>query len=202
MRTDRHLTSGFEWAYRDLITLMMFSMLILLLLFIVAIVTEGNMKAGELVVQLSWMSCDETRTLDADVDLWVLSPGDDGPVGFPRRTGAVFDLLHDHRGHHVEGDYSNTEFAVARHTPAGKYIINAAAFTSWDNQFPICLKSSVSQPPGAGKGNRTLFQTLSRLTEPQQEITLMTFYVGDDGRPIESSILYNPPKTTFLWRTP
>jgi len=199
-RTDRHLTSGLEWGWRDLLTTLMISFVAMCLMFIIATVSPATMSAGDLVVQITWTSCDPEKTVDADVDLWVKAPGD-GPVGYSRRTGLTFDLLHDHRGFHVEGDYSNTEFAVARNLPSGKYIINAVIFTSWDNQYPVCLKTILSQAPAAGKGNKEIFTHLSRLTAHNKEETIVVFYVDQNKSVDMDSIKFDPPPT-LLWSSP
>jgi len=186
-KTDRHLTSGMEWAYRDLLLTLFVAAFALAVL---AMVQKTKPKhdsenTGTLVVVLHW-----AIPADADVDLWVEGPGD-VPVGYMRRTGKIFDLLHDDRGTSIEHSVVNTEFAVARSLPEGLYIVNAVLYASWDHKFPVLLDTHIYRASEAGQTE--LYSGTGQLNEVKQEITLVTFRIDANHALLPGSVIANPP---------
>jgi hypothetical protein len=168
--------SGSEIARFDLVYSLMvaFMALAALALAVVPPGEAGAKEAAKLIVTLHW-----DATSDADIDLWVQSPGD-GAVGFTRRTGAAFDLRHDHRGARVEGDHDNYEVADARHLPIGRYTVNAVAFNVWDKTFPVHVWATVERVEPTG-GTTKLFRAEGELSKPEEEITLVNFRLDEAG---------------------
>lgn len=187
---QRYITSGLDWGRIDLLLSLFIIFLAVAALSIIMVPKANeNLNSGRMLVQLYW-----DNTIDADVDLWVQGP-EDHPVGYMSRTGSVFDLLHDHRGYKVEGDYSNTEFAIARHLPEGQYTINAVLYASWDAKYPIPVKVVVQL---LGKGPPvTIFEGKTQLTIEKQELTMVNFRLDGAGHIIEGSF-NNLQK--MLWR--
>lgn len=188
-RTDRHLINGIEWFFRDILLALFFLSLLLALLAnpnaTKKTLTDKN--PGRLTVLLTWPGHQ-----DDDVDLWVEAPGDT-PVGYLNRTGKVFDLLHDDRGHTVENTWTNVEFASARTLPEGLYIINSVLYTTWDNKLPVHVHFSVELEAPNGKGGTIIAQGDAFLTHPKDEITLVTFRLNAQHKLIPDSLLYSPP---------
>jgi len=143
-------------------------------------ISKNDTHAGQLIVQLYW-----DNKIDADVDLWVQGP-DLQAVGFTNRTGKVFDLLHDHRGFHVENDWSNTEYSVARTLPAGKYTINAVMFSSWDGVFPVHVWTIVTEIKG--DMSKVLLRSDGELNINKEETTLVNFRLDDTGNIVPDSV--------------
>jgi hypothetical protein len=141
---------------------------------------EANPPPGQLIVTLEW----DTH-IDADVDLWVAGP-DGKAVGYLHRTSSVFDLLHDHRGHQIEGDFNNTEVAVARHLPAGLYVVNAVLYSTWDKVLPIPLHVTVDRIDAKHQVTH-MFDKRAQITQPQQELTLIEFRLDSAGQMIPGS---------------
>lgn len=191
--------SGAEWSFRDVLLALTISFMALAVLALSVSATQKQTPPpGQLVVTLGW---DQAR--DADVDLWVRGPGDQ-PVGYERRTGLVFDLLHDDRGRTVEcaGEPpgcmdNNTEIAVARRLPPGLYIINAVAYQSWDHIYPIRVWVTVGRIDTATHLTTHLFRREGMLTDEHQEITLITFRLDEHGTVVPGSANDLPHP---LWR--
>lgn len=191
--SDRHITPGSEWAWRDLLFGMMVAFMALAVVALAAIPQDSQgQPPGLMVVTLGW-----DRARDIDVDLWVQSP-DDAPVGYSRRTGAAFDLLHDHRGAHVEGNFDNMELASARSLPAGRYVVNAAAFSTWDSVFPVHVWVTVDRIDPATRKSERLFRREADLLKVNDEITLISFRLDDAGHVVPGS---DNNMQVCLWRT-
>ena len=102
---------------------------------------------GVLTVQLIW--ADE---VDADIDLWLLGPGD-RPVGYSNKDGAVFSLLRDDLGFVNDSSGKNFEIAYSRTLPAGEYVVNVVGDgTESTTKSP---KNPVGKNAPTGSGSRT-----------------------------------------------
>ena len=77
---------------------------------------------GSVIIELFW-----PKDIDVDLDLWVKGPND-GPVGYSKPSGLVFNLLRDDRG--LTGDYTplNYEISYTRGIVAGEYQANVHLF--------------------------------------------------------------------------
>jgi hypothetical protein len=151
---------------------------------------KATSALGQLDVTLQW-----DTGKDVDVDLWVEGP-DGVPVGYRHRTSDVFDLLHDHRGATVEGDFLNTEHASARHLPAGRYVVNAVLFNSYDHKFPVHVTANVER---IRKDDTVEWRSKAEgdLVGNEQELTLIAFRLDDAGGLVPGSENNLP---VCLWR--
>jgi hypothetical protein len=180
-KAKRQIIVGAEWAYRDLLICLMVTFLAVATLALTMVpVAKNDTHAGRLIVQLFW-----DNKIDADVDLWVKGP-DEAPIGFSNRTGKIFDLLHDHRGYKIENDWSNTEYAVARSLPEGKYTINAVMFSSWDGVFPVHVWAVVTKIKG--NDSSVILKMDGFLKADKDEITIANFRVDENENIIQDSI--------------
>lgn len=190
LRDNKHITPGSEYAWRDLLTTLFVASLAVAAL---ALIVRPQAKPeetppGRLLVTLTWQ-----HDRDADIDLWVDSPGD-SPVGYSRRTGAVWDLLHDDRGRAVECqdqpptcEDANTEIAVARSLPAGLWHINAVAFGSHDHVYPVHVWITVDLIDQTSHNTTRLFRRDGDLHEDHDEVTLLNFRTNDAGAIVPGS---------------
>jgi len=179
-KPDKHFISGAEWAMRDmLICLVALFLSVAVMAFVMVPKSNDDTHAGKLIVQLYW-----DNKVDADVDLWVQGPNDHA-VGYMARTGKVFDLLHDHLGFTNEGNYSNSELAIARNLPEGKYTINATLFKSYDGILPIHVWADIQEVKNGSFIK--LFKVEGYLNANKEEITLINFRLSQDGNIIPGS---------------
>lgn len=180
--------SGYAWAFRDLLFLLVLAFMALSVVDPPKAQDEQQSPPGQLIVTLGWQ-----HDRDIDVDLWVRGPGD-GPVGYSRRTGSVFDLLHDDRGRSVECagqpaecDDARTEIAVARALPEGEWTVNAVAFKSYDGAYPVAVWITVERLDRETHAATRLFRAAGVLTADHQEITLLNFRTDAHGEVLAGS---------------
>ena len=114
-------------VFRDvtLLALSGFVEIVLLLLHWLNLKTKSEVikePVGSVIIELFWPD-----DIDADLDLWVKGPND-GPVGYSKPSGLVFNLLRDDRG--LTGDYTplNYEISFTRGIIAGEYQANVHLF--------------------------------------------------------------------------
>jgi hypothetical protein len=98
--------------------------------------SAGNAPQGSVLIEACWPD-----GVDADIDTWVVAPGD-VPVGFKRRDGKVFSLLRDDIGKKA-GEDRNCELAIGRALPAGEYVVNLHLYSSRAQKFQITVAVTV-----------------------------------------------------------
>ena len=116
-------------VFRDvtLLALSGFIAIVLLLLPWLNLKTKQELikePVGSVIIELFW-----PKDIDADLDLWVKGPND-GPVGYSKPSGVIFNLLRDDRG--MTGDYTplNYEISFTRGISPGEYHITMFFFIS------------------------------------------------------------------------
>ena len=130
---------------------------------------------GNVVVEIRWP--DE---IDADVDLWVLAPGDK-PVGFSNRGGLYFDLLRDDLGSLQDITASNVEMAYSRGVPAGEYIVNVHMYRNETGIWPVPVAILVSMKTDITKAATPVLRSKVVLVREDQEETVFRFTIDRDG---------------------
>jgi hypothetical protein len=181
-------------VFRDTIMLALagfVSIVILLLPFINPKAKEGveTTKApGNVIVEIQWAD-----KLDADVDLWVLAPGD-RPVGYANKSGAIFNLLRDDLGKPQDVTDLNYEVAYTRGTPAGEYTVNVHMYRTAAASLPIEVKVVASSKAGPTDSARQLVATTVKLRRENEELTAMRFRLDSKGQLVPGSIysVYKP----------
>ena len=123
-------------VFRDvtLLALSGFVAIVLLLLPWLNLKTKQELikePVGSVIIELFW-----PKDIDADLDLWVKGPND-GPVGYSKPSGMIFNLLRDDRG--MTGDYTplNYEISFTRGITPGEYQANVHLFKHDTNRSKI-----------------------------------------------------------------
>jgi hypothetical protein len=144
--------------------------------------TDGAPPPGNVIVEVQWAD-----RLDADVDLWVLAPGDK-PVGYSNKSARVFSLLRDDLGRAQDMTDYNYEVAYSRGTPPGEYVVNVHMYRGVNVPFPVTVKvvASLSAEPNASP--RQLVATTVELRREGQELTALRFRLGADGALVQGSV--------------
>ena len=188
-------TTGFIWAYRDLLTAMMIVFMALGLLAVIAAqkikMVEG-VQPGQMLIQMSW-----TPGSKSDIDLWIQTP-DDMPVGYMRSAGKNCDLLRDDLGLGLDATSHAIELMVCRDPLPGEYIINVMNYnvhpippprTGPDIvEFPMPVTVTITRPDHKNHSMKTLFTKEVIIDHLGQEITVVRFTLDSEGNIVPGSI--------------
>lgn len=136
---------------------------------------------GNVVIEARWPDA-----IDADVDLWVLAPGD-RPVGYSNRGGAVFNLLRDDLGHVRDQTPLNYEMAYSRGVPAGEYVINLHLYHVRSEHAEVPVDVTVSVKHDTGTSLIQLDTTSPTLRHVGEELTVLRFRLDEHGRVVPGS---------------
>lgn len=131
---------------------------------------------GNVVVEIRWPD-----DIDADVDLWVLAPGDN-PVGYSNRGGIFFDLLRDDLGFFQDITATNQEIAYSRGVPAGEYVVNVHMYRNQSEIWPVEVSVLVSLKTEPSQPARPVLRTKVTLVREDQEETVYRFVLDRDGK--------------------
>jgi hypothetical protein len=167
-------------VFRDVILLALMGFVALVILMLPHVhppqaKTSDDPLLGNVVVEIRWP--DE---IDADVDLWVLAPGDK-PVGFSNRGGLYFDLLRDDLGSLQDITASNVEMAYSRGVPAGEYIVNVHMYRNETGIWPVPVTILVSMKTDITKAATPVLRSKVVLVREDQEETVFRFTIDRDG---------------------
>ena len=169
---------GFEWSYRDLlISLVIIYMAFAVMALQKTVKTTSAITPGNVMVQLFW---DPAK--DADVDLWVLAPGESKPISYSSPNGAAFNLLKDDLGLSQEPLGKNYELVVGRGTPAGEYIINVHLYKTVD--VPITGRIGVTL---GTQSPREIISVRFSLEKLREELTVIRFTLDKNGSLVDGS---------------
>jgi len=179
-------------VFRDLIMLTLLGFVTMVVLMIPHLnpptAQAATRPPGNIVVEARWHD-----GLRSDVDLWVQSPGD-RPVGYSRKSGAVFDLLRDDLGATLDSTDLNYEFAFSRGAPAGDYTVNLHLYDPKQEKLPVQVEVTVSiRQPDTGRLTKIVKRKVA-LSRRGQEITVARFRLDGQARVIPGS-LNTLPKT-------
>ena len=183
-------------VFRDVLSLALLGFLAIIVILLPYVNPKGQKAAamapppGNVIVEINW-----PEEMNADVDLWVMAPGD-APVGYSNKGGLLFNLLRDDLGKYMDPTQINHEVAYTRGLIPGEYTVNIHAYRiDNDNPPPIDVKTIVSVK---GFDERDLvvpvLGTTARLDHLGQEITVFRFRLDEKGRVVPGSVssLYRP----------
>ena len=146
------------------------------------IVQAGDKPPGNVIVEVQWPD-----GMDADVDLWVLAPGD-RPVGYSNKAGKYFNLLRDDLGKPMDVTDLNYEVAYTRGTPGGDYVVNVHLYRSLATSLPINVQVVASLRANANGESQPLVTTTVPLSKVGQEVTAIRFRLDAEGRLVPGSV--------------
>ncbi len=153
--------------------------------------TAGEKSPGNVIVEAQWAD-----TLDADVDLWVLAPGD-RPVGYSNKSGTIFNLLRDDLGKVQDITDYNYEVAYSRGMPAGEYIVNVHMYRGVGVAYPVDVKLVATAKADPQQDAQELATTTVQLRHENDQVTAFRFNLDDDGHLVAGSLntLYKDLRT-------
>lgn len=143
---------------------------------------DGDRAPGNVVIEIQWQD-----GLDADVDLWVLAPGDK-PVGYSNKGGDFFNLLRDDLGKISDVTDLNYEIAYSRGIPAGEYTVNVHMYRGGAANFPVIVKVVASSKSSPEEATRQLVTTTVELKKENEEVTAFRFRLDNDGNLVRGSV--------------
>ena len=153
--------------------------------------SAGEQRPGNVMVEARWRD-----GLAADVDLWVVAPGDK-PVGYSNTNGDVFNLLRDDRGMDFDATNINYEVAYSRGMPPGEYIANVHLYESILEEFPVEVTIVASVKSQQDESARQLVSTRVQLRHENHQATAFRFRLDEDGALVPGSVnnLYRELRT-------
>ena len=168
-------------VFRDVILLALLGFVALVILMLPHVhppqaKTSDDPTLGNVVVEIRW-----PEEIDADVDLWVLAPGDN-PVGFNNRGGLYFDLLRDDLGVFRDITPANVEMAYTRGLPDGEYIVNVHMYRNQAEVWPVPVNVLVSVKTDITQTAKPILRAEVELVRDDQEITVFRFDLDEEGR--------------------
>lgn len=180
-----------DTLFRDVLSLALLGFLAVIVLLLPHIAPEGVKNVsdapvpGNVVVEITW-----PEDMDADVDLWVLAPGDIA-VGYSNKGGALFNLLRDDLGKTMDLSSINHESAYTRGMRSGEYVVNAHAYridTKRPPPFSVeAVISTKTVVDGVTRINPILF-TQAQIRYQNQELTLARFELTEEGTLVKGSV--------------
>ncbi len=179
--------------FRDVVFLLMITFVILFLIAVMHINPIAQPKEeqitppGNVIVNIFWED-----GLNIDVDLWVLGPEDDRPVGYSNRAGGTFNLLRDDLGSANDITERNFENAYTRGLPEGEYIINVHMFSNKEKEknWPVEVEVVVTvmeTNQDKSSPNEVAVATIP-LSRNGEELTAVRFKIDKNHKVIQESI--------------
>jgi len=176
-------------AFRDMLFLMVFSLVIVifLLTFLINPVANPNdvPLRTEILIEATWPS-----GTAYDVDLWGTGP-DGVPVGWGIfSAGPNMNLERDDRGKINDTAELNYEWMSIRSRDPGEYTVNLHLYNAFGDPLPVPVNVKVT-----GKGEiGEIFDGEIMLEAPKEETTVVRFTLDRNGDLIRESIhdLYKP----------
>ncbi len=136
---------------------------------------------GNLIVGITW------PVGNVDVDLWLDGPGEEKPVGYSRKSGALWNLLRDDLGTPNDPMPLNFENAYTRGIVAGDYTVNVHCYRCpGPTRIDVEIRLSLPGEPGT----RLLVSTNVTLSGHGDEKTVMRFTMDADGN-VDRASMHN-----------
>ena len=174
-------------VFRDvtLLALSGFVAIVLLLLPWLNLKTKSEVikePVGSVIIELFW-----NDDIDADLDLWVKGPND-GPVGYSKPSGLVFNLLRDDRG--LTGDYTplNYEISFTRGIVAGEYQANVHLFRNNKSKSKIQAMISASLVTPDRNYRKQILEKTVFLSKEGKEKTVLRFKLDNNFKLVSGSV--------------
>lgn len=172
-----------EIAFRDVLFLMVFSLVVVifLLTFLINPVPkpEDVPLRTQILIEATWPS-----GTAYDIDVWGLGP-DGVPVGWGVfEAGPSLNLERDDRGRINDVSDLNYEWMSIRNLDPGEYTINVHLYNEYKEPLPVPVKVRVT-----GKGEiGEIYQTEILLKRRKEEVTVVRFTLDNDGKLIRDSV--------------
>ncbi len=141
----------------------------------------GIQAPGNVIVEIRWPD-----GIDADVDLWLLAPGD-VPVGYSNQSGHVFNLLRDDLGKVNDPDTLNYETAFSRGIPAGEYVVNLHLFRATPALLPLRVQFVISIKTDSDKSAKRVLIGEQTLIKNGEEVTAVRFTIDSNKALVNGS---------------
>ncbi len=180
-------------TFRDVIFILMITFIILFLIAVMHINPIAKPKEeqitppGNVIVNIFWED-----GLNIDVDLWVLGPEDDRPVGYSNRAGGTFNLLRDDLGSTNDITERNFENAYTRGLPEGEYIINVHMFSNKEKEknWPVNVEVvvTVMETNQDKSSPNEVAVAMIPLSRNGEELTAVRFKIDKNHKVIQESI--------------
>ena len=174
-------------VFRDvtLLALSGFIAIVLLLLPWLNLKTKQELikePVGSVIIELFW-----PKDIDADLDLWVKGPND-GPVGYSKPSGVIFNLLRDDRG--MTGDYTplNYEISFTRGISPGEYQANVHLFKHDSNRSKIQATVSASLVTPDREYRKQILEKSIYLIKEGKEKTVLRIKLDNNFKLISGSV--------------
>ena len=137
---------------------------------------------GSVIIELFW-----PNDIDADLDLWVKGPND-GPVGYSKPSGMVFNLLRDDRG--LTGDYTplNYEISFTRGIAPGEYQANVHLFKHDAKRSKVQAIVSASLVTPDRDYRKQILEKSIYLTKEGKEKTVLRFKLDNNFKLVSGSV--------------
>lgn len=183
--------SGYEIAFKDVIfsIAMVLGTLLVILLLLPHLPKDeesaSERERGNIRVEIIWP--DE---MDVDIDLWGEAP-DGPPVGYSNTNGVVLNLLRDDLGSYADLTGINYEIMTSRGLPPGEYTFNVHWYGNTSKQTSVPIKAFITlrydDSTNSKSGSITLHTDAIVLTRQGEEITILRFKIGADGKLVPGS---------------
>jgi hypothetical protein len=138
---------------------------------------------GNVVVDMEWPPG------DADVDLWVMGPGEIVPVGYSNKSGVLWNLLRDDLGTSSDPTPSNYENAYTRGIIPGEYIVNVHCFRCPVLPVPVDVTIRIKKEDDGDKATiKAIATTKVVLKQNHEELTALRFELTKEGEIVPNSM--------------
>ena len=176
-------SKGFFWANVDFYVTLSVLFMALSCLAVVAktVPKESGTRLGNLTIEMQW-----PVGSPSDLDLWIQPPGD-RPIGYSRKTGKFCDLVRDDLGAGHDVASRAIEMVVCRQATAGEYIVNVHAYALRESK-PMPVQVLVRGVHPETDSVETLLSKFTTVERNGQEITVVRFRLGPDGRIDQDSV--------------
>ena len=181
-----------QFIWRDMLMMIALRLVFVLGLLMILIAEpekkteDGDEPPGSIVASITWPEG------DADVDLWVMGPGEVVPIGYSNKGGRLWNLLRDDLGNSPDATPLNYENSYTRGAPPGEYVVNIHCFRCpvVPQKVNVEIRSAKTDPKSP-KGTQVLFTASLDLRAQGQERTAARFRVDDNGDVLPGSINFN-----------
>lgn len=182
---DRHASHVWLYAFVDVLLVLTFVLASYAWLVLPQInpVAKDNPDAlpppGSLAVVSAWPEG------NIDVDLWLQSPDDDKPVGYPEglKSRKYCALLRDDLGTTGDGGPFNLENVFCRTLPAGEYVVNIHGYSVPAEGIKVHVEIAL---------NGRLLVSRDLDLKPKQERTVARFTLDAAGNVTGSNEVFAP----------
>ena len=167
--------------FRDvvLLALITFAAMLIIVIPFLADPTETDdsevTSPGNLIAEIMW-----SPDLNDDIDLWLIGPGEPGPIGYSNKSGLIWNLLRDDLGGASDLTGMNYENAYSRGLAEGWYRFNVHWYNSHSKVTEIQVKMVISIKKTPEDSVRQLATRTVTLTKGAREVTVFYIYLDEE----------------------